>query len=124
MTPLWSDDLSGRSLEDLLRAAIENRAWNQSLRLETMKLVNSRLAKQISLETYAASRRIANDDAAECRRRKAILENEIGSREGRWPKQPVLENLNNEEKERPPANAALSIWFGRSYQRLFMREAP
>jgi hypothetical protein len=82
IVPLWSDDLSGRSLEELLRAAIENGAWSQSLRLGTIKLVNSRLAKQISLEEYMVGRRIANDDAAECKRRKLILESEIRSRKG------------------------------------------
>jgi len=83
VTPLWFDDLSGRSLEELLRAATENRAWDQTLRSEKMKLVNRRLAQEMSLEEYTVSRRIANDDAAECKRRKTILENEIGNRRGR-----------------------------------------
>lgn len=79
MTPVWSDDLSGRSLEDLLRAEAENRAWNQSLRLEKMELVNRRLAQQVSLEEYRTSRQTASHDIAECQRRKALLEISIGN---------------------------------------------
>ena len=51
--------------------------------MENTELVNRRLAKEISLDEYIVSRRIANDDAAECKRRKMILENEIGNRKGR-----------------------------------------
>ena len=47
------------------------------------ELVNRRLAQQMSLEEYRVSRRIANDNAAECKRRKMILENEIRNRKGR-----------------------------------------
>jgi hypothetical protein len=81
--PLWSEDLSGRSLEEVLRCEAENRAWNKALRGRVAELVESRLAKHISLEAYAARRRYGNEDAAECKRRGTILGDEISSRNGR-----------------------------------------
>ena len=81
--PLWFDDLSGRTLEEVLLSEAENRAWNKALRGRAAALVGSRLAKQISLETYAKRRQQANQDAAECRRRGTILVDEIRSRRGR-----------------------------------------
>ncbi len=81
--PLWSEDQSKRSLEEILRAEAENRAWNKTLRGQVTALVDSRLAKQISLEAYAARRQHGNEDAAECKRRGTILVDEIGSRGGR-----------------------------------------
>jgi hypothetical protein len=81
--PLWTDDLSGRSLIEILRSDTENRAWNKALRCRVAALVNSRLAKQISLEEYAISRQHENENAAECKRRGAILVNEMSSRDRR-----------------------------------------
>jgi hypothetical protein len=80
VTPLWPNDLSGRSLDEVLRAKTENRAWHRTLRQRATALVNSRLAKAISLEEYAAGRQQANEDAAECKRREGILDHEIHSR--------------------------------------------
>jgi len=72
-----SQDFSGRSLEDVLRIEAENRAWNKRLRLETTALVDRRLAKQISQEEYTLLRRSASEDAAECKRQRTVLVNEI-----------------------------------------------
>jgi hypothetical protein len=82
--PLWSDDLSGSSLEEILRSKTENREWNKTLRHRVTALVDSRLAKRISLEEYAVDRQQGNEDAAECKRRGTILDHEITSRDKRW----------------------------------------
>ena len=79
VTPAWSDDLSGWTLDELLRAEAENRAWNQTLRLENAELVNKRLAQQMTIEEYRVSRRIVSDNTAECRRRKTLLETRIST---------------------------------------------
>ena len=81
--PLWSEDQSKRSLEEILRSEAENRAWNKAIRGQVTALVDSRLAKQISLEAYATRRQNGNQDAAECKRRGTILVDEISSRNGR-----------------------------------------
>jgi hypothetical protein len=81
--PLWTDDLSERSLIEILRSDTENRAWNKALRCRVAALVNSRLAKQISLEEYAISRQHENENAAECKRRGALLVSEMSSRDRR-----------------------------------------
>jgi hypothetical protein len=92
--PLWPDDLSGSSLEDVLRSKTENREWNKTLRQQVTVLVDSRLAKRISLEEYAADRQQGQQDAAECKRRGMILDREINSRENRWlPQFPPEMNL-------------------------------
>jgi hypothetical protein len=39
--------------------------------------VNTRLAKTISQADYVASRKLAHEDAAECRRRAVVLEGHI-----------------------------------------------
>ena len=62
----------------------ENREWNETLRHRVTVLVDSRLAKRISLEEYAVDHQQGNEDAAECRRRQIILDNEITSRDRRW----------------------------------------
>src|ERR1700674_3299206 len=61
--PLWSEDQSRRSLEDVLQSEAENRAWNKTLRGQVTVLVDSRLAKQITLEAYATRRQHGNEDA-------------------------------------------------------------
>ena len=81
--PLWSEDQSRCSLEEVLRSEAENRAWNKALRGRVTVLVDSRLAKQITLEAYATRRQHGNEDAAECKRRGIILVDEISSRGGR-----------------------------------------
>jgi hypothetical protein len=75
--PLCSDNLSGSSLEEILRADTENRAWSKTLRQRATALLNSRLAKAISFEEYAVFRQQANEDAAECKRQGTILSDEI-----------------------------------------------
>jgi len=63
-----------------MRSDAENRAWNKALRSRVAALVNTRLAKQISLEEYAIIRQHENENAAECKRRGAIIVSEMNSR--------------------------------------------
>jgi hypothetical protein len=74
---LWLEDFSKRSMEELVRSVIENRAWNKELRLSTGVLVSNRLAKQIGADEYATTRRLTNESVAECKRRGIILMNAI-----------------------------------------------
>ena len=65
------------SLEEALTRQAENMAWSKRLRVQSSALVNSRLAKDISLDDYAASRKQAHEDATECRRRSGMLNGQI-----------------------------------------------
>ena len=96
MTPKSSGTLSGNSLEQVLRAETENRAWSKTLRQRATALLNSRLAKAISFEEYTVFRRQASKDAAECKQQGRILGDEIRRREVRY----VLRS--NPENERFP----------------------
>jgi hypothetical protein len=78
---LWPEDFSKRSMEEMVRSVIENRAWSKELRLSTGALVNSRLAKQIGEDEYATTRGLTNESVAECKRREIILMDEIRVRE-------------------------------------------
>ena len=78
--PLWFEDISTCSFEEILRSQTDNRAWSKELRLRTAALINSRLAKLISWEEYTANRKLAGHDAAECKRRAAMLADEITCR--------------------------------------------
>ena len=80
---LWCEDFSGCSLEDVFQSQTENREWNKELRLKSKALVDSRLAKQMTMEEYVAHRKLANEAAAECKRRGLLLANEIISRRAR-----------------------------------------
>jgi hypothetical protein len=73
----WADDFSTCTWEEVLARVAENRAWSKELRLRTSALVNTRLAKTISQADYVASRKLAHEDAAECRRRAVVLEGHI-----------------------------------------------
>jgi hypothetical protein len=77
---LLPDDLTTCSLEEVVRSQAENRAWSRELRLKSTALVNSRLAKAITLEDYAANRKLVQEEAAECSRRAAVLANELNGR--------------------------------------------
>ena len=78
---LWREDFSTSSLEEVLQSQAENRVWSKDLRRRTNDLVNSRLAKEISQADYLSNRRLAHEDATECRRRAVILQAAIeGSR--------------------------------------------
>ncbi len=74
---LWRDDFSASDLEEILQYQSENRAWSKALRGRSVALVNSRLANEISLADYLADRKLALEDAVECRRRAAILDSQI-----------------------------------------------
>ena len=76
----WSEDFSTCSLEDVLGQQVENRAWSKELRRKANALVNSRLANDITLDDYVANRKVAHEEAAECRRRANILDSQIQQR--------------------------------------------
>jgi hypothetical protein len=73
MMPEWSEDLSQRTLDEIVGLHDENRAWQRELRTRAAALVNSRLSKQITQEEYAVKREAAKSDADECRHRAHIL---------------------------------------------------
>jgi hypothetical protein len=73
----WREDYSTSSLEEALGQQAENRAWSKELRRKATALVNSRLANDITLADYVANRKVAHEEAAECRRRANILDNQI-----------------------------------------------
>ena len=75
--PLWRDDFSTLSLEEVLKYQLENRAWNKELRNLTTALVNRRLANEISQDDYLTNRKIALENSVECQRRAAILDSQI-----------------------------------------------
>jgi len=81
MSP-WREDLLTSTLEEILGWQDENRAWSKDLRRKVNALVNSRLANEISLSDYVANRKLAHEDAAECRRRAAILDAQMVHRAG------------------------------------------
>jgi len=83
MTPQPSHSMSGSSLEEVLWAEVENRAWGKTLRQQATALLNSRLAKAISFEEYTVFRQQAKKDAAECKLQGKILADEIRSRDER-----------------------------------------
>jgi hypothetical protein len=74
---VWCEDFATSSLEEVLAWQAENRAWSKELRLKTNSLVNSRLANEISLDDYLATRKLVHEDSAECRRRAALLDAQI-----------------------------------------------
>jgi len=78
--PFWPEKIAERSLDEMFRLQASNRAWSKQLRHESQVLVNSRLAKTISMEEYTSSRQLAAQQAAECRRRAEVLSREIESR--------------------------------------------
>jgi len=81
--PFWPENMSASSLDELFAMQAENRAWNKELRTQATALVNTRLAKTISLEDYAISRQNATREAAECKRRAMALLGEIERRAAR-----------------------------------------
>lgn len=76
MSP-WREDFSACTLDELLRWQTENREWSRELRRKTNSLVNSRLARSISLSNYLTGRKLIDEEAAECRRRAGILDAQI-----------------------------------------------
>jgi hypothetical protein len=81
--PDFPENIAVRSLDEIFAIQAENRAWNKELRALASALVNTRLAKGISLEDYTASRQRATHEAAECKRRAMLLLNEIDRRAAR-----------------------------------------
>jgi hypothetical protein len=81
--PFWPENTDECSLDEMFRLQACNRAWSKQLRQESQVLVNSRLAKVISMEEYSSSRELAAGQAAECRRRAESLSRLIESRGAR-----------------------------------------
>jgi len=81
--PVWCEDVATFSLEEVLQRQVENREWSKELRRKSNLLVNSRLANEITLADYQAERKLAHEEAAECRRRAGILDAQIILRTGR-----------------------------------------
>jgi len=75
--PLWSDNYSAASLEEVLQKQAENRAWSKELRRKANVLVNSRLSNDISLADYLASRKLGHEESAECKRRANLIDVQI-----------------------------------------------
>ncbi len=75
-----AEDLSYWTLAEVMKSEAENRAFSKQLRAMTAALVNSRLAKQISEDQYAARRKRADEEAEECRRGRQRLIAEIRRR--------------------------------------------
>lgn len=71
---LWNDQSPSGSIEEIMQLQEENRAWSKELRLKSNALINGCLAKQISQQDYVVFRKISQTDAAECRRRAAVLD--------------------------------------------------
>ena len=81
--PAFPESLAACDLNEIFAIQVENRAWNKELRALASALVNTRLAKNISLEDYTATRQRGANDAAECKRRAMVLLNEIDRRGSR-----------------------------------------
>jgi hypothetical protein len=73
----WREDFSTCTLDEVLGLQAENRAWSKELRRKNHSLVNSRLANDISHADYQTNRKLAHDDATECRRRADIIDAQI-----------------------------------------------
>ena len=67
-------------MEEIVELQSSNRVWNKELRGRSGTLVNSRLAKRIMIEEYAAGRKACNEDLEECTRRWRLLMDEMTSR--------------------------------------------
>ena len=78
--PEWSDDFSQCTLIDVIALMDENRAWQKELRSRSAVLVESKLAKRIGPEEYAAQRKVVKDDVGESKRRANILGQELWTR--------------------------------------------
>ena len=80
MRPLWTENLSDSTLEDVVRWQDENTAWYKELRLKINQLMDSKLANHIGSDEYKMNRKLANEEAEECKRRRRILVEEIMNR--------------------------------------------
>ncbi len=80
MRPSWTENLSDSTLEDVVRWQDENTAWYKELRLKINQLMDSKLANHIGSDEYKMNRKLANEEAEECKRRRRILVEEIMNR--------------------------------------------
>ena len=84
--PVWSEDLSQFTVEEVVLAQRENRAWYKELQCKVAALIDTKLAKQISPEEYANEHNPLKVELAECKRRGRILGNEPMSRKHHKPR--------------------------------------
>jgi len=80
MPPIWTENVSTYTTEEVIQAQKDNREWHKQLRVKMNALVNSKLAKQIGSEEYVVGRELASVEVAECRRRLQMLTDEIATR--------------------------------------------
>lgn len=80
---IWSEDSSLFTIEEIVRSQNENRAWRKELQSKVNVLIDTKLAKQISLATYANERNLLKQGFAECERRSRKLGNEALGRRRR-----------------------------------------
>ena len=73
----WQVDLAASSLDEVWKWQAENRAWSKEIRQRISALVDSRLANMITQVDYFSTRKRFEEDAVECRRRTAILNQRI-----------------------------------------------
>ena len=78
--PNSPEDLLTCSLEEIFSSELNNRERYKQVRLQNTALVKSRLAKDISAEEYAVTRKQTTEAAAECQRWGALLVREISRR--------------------------------------------
>ena len=76
----WLNDFATCTLENVISSRESNNAWSNELRLRINALMDSKLASEISQEEYASKRKIANEEVAECKRRKLVLAHEMWRR--------------------------------------------
>jgi hypothetical protein len=76
----WDEQYTTIDFEQAVELQAVNRRWAKELRRQSNALVNSRLAKSITLDDYVSLRERAQADAAECRRRASLLNARICER--------------------------------------------
>jgi hypothetical protein len=86
----WSEDTSLFTASEVVLSQYENRAWRKELQRKVNVLMDTKLAKQISPETYITKNKLLKQDFAECDRRSRILGNEALSRRRRSKPRLVL----------------------------------
>ena len=88
--PTWSEDVATLSLEEILQQQLQNRVWSKELRGKNTSLVSSRLANEMTHADYLTERKLAHEEAEECRRRAYILDARIVLSSGRLSKSAPL----------------------------------
>jgi hypothetical protein len=77
---IWPEDFTKSTLAEVVGMQAENTASSKNVRLKTKAIVDSKLAGEISKEQYLAGRKLASEEAAECKRRRTVLITELAAR--------------------------------------------